>query len=314
MASEQMSTGKLYAALISRLENDKAELERERNFLKKELAIQTYRNRKLEKEIEELKKRDRKQTASARLPKPRIANVRRPVELADSDSDCSESTTTTTDTELERTPAPSPKLSPEMRPVTTPQTVMPLWMALAEETIPERAGSSHEITTPQPPPLEEDADDNGTPLEKDDDNGTDDNIITNSSNLWDDWNETAAVSKPYYGMGKLVELPGGIQTALTIDHFGVKVRLIRADPEHYVSRLRFMWFRYRCRFGCICGKCSTKTLDYSVTRRFKIVDDELHLDEETEADCGIVSELAIEAEKDLEGENNAHVGVHDETG
>ncbi|KAI5837392.1 hypothetical protein DFP73DRAFT_600963 [Morchella snyderi] len=185
MASEQTSTGKLYAALISRLENDKAELERERNFLKKELAVQAYRNRKLEKEIGELKKRDRKQTTSTRLPRPRIANVKRPVELADSDSDCSESTTTTTDTELERTPAPSPKRSPELRPVSTPQTFMPLWMALAEETVPERAGSSQEITAPQPPPLRKD--------NYDDD---EDDIITNSTFSWDRWNTMTAVPDP----------------------------------------------------------------------------------------------------------------------
>ncbi|KAH8145336.1 uncharacterized protein LAJ45_10617 [Morchella importuna] len=287
MASEQTSTGKLYAALISRLENDKAQLERERDFLKKELAIQTYRNRKLEKEIEELKKRDRKQTVSARLPKPRTTNVRRPpIELADSDSDCSESTTATTDTELERTPAPSPKRSPEMRPVTTPQNVMPLWMALAEETIPERAGSSHEIPAPQPPRFE-----------KDDGNEYDNDIITNFTSNWDRWNSIAEVPEPLYMRGKLVELSGGIQTTFTIDRM-FKVRLIRADdPKHDISRLKFS-FKYGCRLECVCGLCMRST--DSVNKRLKIVDDELHLDGETEGDCDTSAGLKIEADKDLE--------------
>lgn len=289
MTSEQTSTGKLYAALISRLENDKAELERERNFLKKELAIQTYRNRKLEKEIEELKKRGRKQTASMRLPKPRTANVRRPpIELADSDSDYSESTTATTDTELERTPAPSPKRSPEIRPVTTPQTVMPLWMALAEETIPERAGSSHEISAHQPPRFE-----------KDDDNVYDNDIITNCTFSWDRWSRTAEVLEPLYITGKLVELPGGIQTTFMTDYMPkFKARLIRADdPKHDISRLKFS-FRYGCRLECVCGRCSRST--DSVNKRLKIVDDELYLDGETEGDYDTSEGLKIETDKNLE--------------
>lgn len=270
-ALEQMSTGRLYAALLTKLESDKAELERERDFLKKELAVQTFRNRKLEKAMEELK-RAAQETAAAQRQEELSVVVN---SCCNSESGYSESDTA--DTELERTPA----ASPEMRAVTIPSQpvpLLPLCTAIAEDSIPERfAGPSHETggVVPQP-----------QPIVKDDTNISDgySDLISNWGNHWSSWESPngGALRK-----GKLVELPGGVKTTFLVLYGGIKVWLIQVDasPErgYYMNDPRYILLNYRCRIKCECGlNCANYRgvgdMD-SILRRLTIVGDEMHLDE-----------------------------------